>query len=86
MGISGDMVASIVSTTNLDYSTARLILMKALETARDPNFASRYAHEWLEDHERIGSDTMCVGGSADPAYNDKMMEYWDVIKFLQAHL
>jgi hypothetical protein len=86
MSISGDMVASIVSTTNLDHSTARLILMKALETANDPNFASRYASAWLDDNE-IGGRTASVGGKRNnKAHNDKMLDYWDVIKFLQAHL
>ena len=85
MSISGDMVASIVSTTNLDHSTARLILMKALETAHDPNFASRYAREWLDDNS-IAKTSECVGGDNCPAYENKMLEYWDVIKFLQAHL
>ena len=87
MSISGDMVASIVSTTNLDHSTARLILMKALETANDPNFASRYASEWPDDNNALNGITASVGGiDNNAAHNDKMLEYWDVIKFLQAHL
>jgi hypothetical protein len=86
MSISGDMVASIVSTTNLDHSTARLILMKALETANDPNFVSRYAQEQIQDEGLVSDATSCVGGSMEGLINDKMLEYWDVIKFLQAHL
>ena len=85
MSISGDMVASIVSHGTLDHATARLILMKALETANDPNFASRYASEWLDDNS-IAKTTESVGGDNCPAYENKMLEYWGVIKFLQAHL
>ena len=79
------MVASIVSHGTLDHATARLILMKALETARDPNFASRYARDWLEDNS-IAKTTESVSGDNCPAYENKMLEYWDVIKFLQDHL
>jgi hypothetical protein len=86
MSISGDMVASIVSTTNLDHTTARLILMKALETANDPNFASRYAQEQIQDEGLVSDSTGCVGGSLDGLINNKMLEYWGVIKFLQDHL
>jgi hypothetical protein len=86
MSISGDMVASIVSTTNLGHSTARLILMKALETANDPNFASRYAVEFLAEYDTVSDLTRSVGGDNKELHNNKMLEYWDVIKFLQDHL
>lgn len=79
MSISGDMVASIVSHGTLDHATARLFLMKALETARDPNFASRYADEFLAEYVTVSDLTRSVGGDNKELHNNAMLSYWGVI-------
>jgi hypothetical protein len=45
MSIKGDMVASLCSSFGLSELDARAMVKNVIETARDPNFASRFACE-----------------------------------------
>ena len=71
MSIKGDMVASLCSRFGLSELDARAMVKDVIETANDPNFASRYAKE---------------GGVESLDHDERMLQYWEVIKFLEDHI
>ena len=86
MSISGDMVAGTAHHLKLDPVEVKKIIAQALEEVRNPNFAHRYANQYLEEFGHPSHAAKSVGGSDTSAYNDKMLDYWDVIQFLVDHL
>jgi hypothetical protein len=86
MSIRGDMVAGTAGHLKLGQDLVKKVIAQALEEARDPNFAHRYAAQHLEEFGHPSYATQKVGGSDMSTRNDKMLDYWNVIQFLVDHL
>lgn len=68
MTCCGDLKSVLVGKFGFTWEHADSIVKAVLETARDPEFAIRYAKEADEPNR---------------SENDLMLEYWRIIRFLQ---
>jgi len=68
MGVRGDLAAALTSK-GYDLAAARDLLTFIFNTADDPDFAYKFADEYEE--------------RGTTQHNDKMLDYWDVIKFVK---
>lgn len=87
MSISSDMVCGTAIRLGLDQELVRRVLKEALQQVHDdPNFPTRYAHKYLEEFGGVAQAAKAVGGSDSSVITDKMLDYWDVLRFLIDHL